>query len=178
MNQPLCKRRSHPLWTISSWTHLPSSIATMLAHAFSTPTKVTAFGCTPSCCICWNSFCAFCPWPHLTCLNIMVVNILTWHLVVHSPSILYAPTFGLHVNKAIPQKDISLTTTLNYLLRSLPALLKCSYTSACIEHLNKRKAVKTHAFLLHFLEKLKLSSHVSSFNISSKPPIPWKIVHL
>jgi hypothetical protein len=32
--------------------------------------------------------------------------------------------------------------------------------------------------LLHFLEKLKLSSHVSSFNISSKPPIPWKIVHL
>ncbi len=80
MNQPLCKRRSHPLWTISSWTHLPSSIATMLAHAFSTPTKVTAFGRTPSCCICWNSFSAFCPWPHLTCLNIMVVQVTTsWY---------------------------------------------------------------------------------------------------
>jgi len=35
---------SKPLWLMSWWTHLPSSIATMLAHAFSTPTKVTESG--------------------------------------------------------------------------------------------------------------------------------------
>jgi hypothetical protein len=34
-----------------------------------------------------------------------------------SLSILYAPTYGIHVNKATPHKDIRITTTLNYLLK-------------------------------------------------------------
>jgi hypothetical protein len=34
---------SKPHWIICWWTHLPSLIATMLAHAFSTPTKVTEY---------------------------------------------------------------------------------------------------------------------------------------
>ncbi len=55
---------SHPFWMICSWTHLPSSIATMLAQVLSTPTKVAEFGCTDSCCICWNSCSAFGPCQH------------------------------------------------------------------------------------------------------------------
>jgi len=42
-------------------------------------------------------------------------HILRWHLVEHSPSILNAPTFCIHVNRAIPHKDIGLKTSLNNL---------------------------------------------------------------
>ncbi len=48
--------------------------ATKLADGFATPTKVTASGHTPSCCICWNSSSAFCPCPHFTCSKTMVVQ--------------------------------------------------------------------------------------------------------
>ncbi len=63
--------------------------------------------------------------------------ILEGHIVKHSPSILNAPTFGKHVHKAIPHNDIWLTTTLNDLLMSMPALLKCHYIGTCIEHPKK-----------------------------------------
>jgi hypothetical protein len=43
----------------------------------STPTKVTEFGCTPSCCICQNSSSAFCPCPHFTCPNTMALQVTT-----------------------------------------------------------------------------------------------------
>jgi len=45
-------------------------------------------------------------------------RISRWHLVEHSPSILNAPTFCIHVNQAMAHKDIRITTTLNELLMS------------------------------------------------------------
>ncbi len=70
---------SHPLWIICWWAHLPSLSATMLAHAFNSPTKVTELGCTPSCCICQNSSIASCPWLHFTCPNTMAVQVtISW----------------------------------------------------------------------------------------------------
>ncbi len=64
-------------WMICSWAHLHTSRATMLAHAFSIPTKVTRFGRAPSCCICQNSSSVFCHCPHFTCPYIMVVQVTT-----------------------------------------------------------------------------------------------------
>jgi hypothetical protein len=92
-------------------------------------------GCTPSCCICWNSSSAFCACPHFTCPKIIAfqVNILRFlHFVEHSVGILHAPTFGIHVNQATPNKDISLATTLNDLLVSASALFNCLQTSTWI----------------------------------------------
>jgi hypothetical protein len=40
-------------------------------------------------------------------------HISRWNLVEHSPSILHAPVFCIHVNQASPHKDIRLATTLN-----------------------------------------------------------------
>ncbi len=48
------------LWMNCSWVHMPSSIAPMMAHALSIPTKVARCGLTHSCCIHWNSSSAFC----------------------------------------------------------------------------------------------------------------------
>ncbi len=42
-------------------------------------------------------------------------HISRWHFVEHPPSILHAPTFGIHINQAI------LTTTSNYFFMSPPA---------------------------------------------------------
>jgi hypothetical protein len=41
---PTLTCESHPFWMMCSWADLPSSVATMLAHVFSTATKVTKFG--------------------------------------------------------------------------------------------------------------------------------------
>jgi len=68
---------SKPIWTMWWWTHMPSSSAIMLAHAFSTPRKVTEAGCTPSSCISQNSSSAFCPCSYFTCPNIMVLQVTT-----------------------------------------------------------------------------------------------------
>ncbi len=65
------------IWMICSWAHLPSSSATKLAHAFSTPTKVTESDLKPCCCICWNSSNSFWPCPHFTCPNIMLFQMTT-----------------------------------------------------------------------------------------------------
>ncbi len=68
---------SHPHSTICWWTHLPSSIATMLGHAFSTPAKVRESGCTQCCCICQNSSSVFCPCLHFTCPNTTAFQVTT-----------------------------------------------------------------------------------------------------
>ncbi len=62
---------------------------------------------------------------------------LRWYLIEHSPSILKAPTFCIHVNKAIPHKDIRLATTLNELLMNKAAILKCPQTGTCLNCVNK-----------------------------------------
>ncbi len=54
---------NHFEWSAHEHSY-PLHRATTLAHAFSTPTKVTEFGSTLSCCICQN---AFCTCPHFTC---------------------------------------------------------------------------------------------------------------
>ncbi len=114
---------------ICLWAFLPSSRAATIAHAFSSPTKVTCTGCTPLHCISQNSSNAFCACPHFN----MSQNhgtprdyILCGHSVEHSPSIIYAPTFGVHVNEATPHKDISFKIALNHLLMNMPAVFKCS----------------------------------------------------
>jgi hypothetical protein len=63
-----------PLWMIRSWACLPSSSASTLAQAFSTPTKAPQSGCTPFCCIYLNSSNASHPCPHFTYPNIMAVQ--------------------------------------------------------------------------------------------------------
>ncbi len=66
-----------PLWTICSWTHLPSSSTTTLAHAFSTPTKVAELGHTGSCCCCQHSCSVFWPCQHFPYPNIMLFQVIT-----------------------------------------------------------------------------------------------------
>jgi hypothetical protein len=63
------------------------------------------------------------------------------------PSILKAPTFCIHVNKAIPHKDIRLATTLNELLMNKLAILKCSQTGTCLNCCGQSKSQILH--LLH-----------------------------
>ncbi len=70
-------------------------------------------------------------------------------IVEHSPSILNAPTFCLHVYQLIPHKDNRHTTTLNYLLMNTPALFKLNYTGTGIQHPHKSNRVFLHTFLLH-----------------------------
>ncbi len=65
---------SWPHLMICSWTCLPMSSASILAHAFTTPTKVTGFCLTLSLCICWNSSNAFSASPHFTCPRIRLVQ--------------------------------------------------------------------------------------------------------
>ncbi len=65
---------SSPLWMISSWTHLPFSIARKLAHALSTERKVNLLGLMPACCICWKSSIVFSYCPALTYLVSLLVH--------------------------------------------------------------------------------------------------------
>jgi hypothetical protein len=75
-----------------------------------------------------------------------------WHLVEHSPCILHAATFCIHVNQAIPHKDSGLTPTLNDLLMNTPALFKCNYAGTSIQHPHKSSRVWLHRLLLHWLK--------------------------
>ncbi len=61
-------------------------------------------------------------------------QISRYHLVEDFPSILNAPACCIHVNQNIPHKDIQLTTILNELLMSKPALFKGNYASTCIQN--------------------------------------------
>ncbi len=74
------------------------------------------------------------------------------HLIEHSPSIIHAPTFCIHVDQATPHKDIRLATTLNDLCMSTPALFEGIYAGTCIQHRHKSKRVRLHIFLLHLLK--------------------------
>ncbi len=68
---------SHPHSMICLWTHMPSSNATMLAHAFNTPTKVIDSSHTPFCCICHNIVPMFFAFTHISLVpNIMVITTL------------------------------------------------------------------------------------------------------
>ncbi len=82
--------------------------ATTLAHAFSTPTKVTASNHTPFCCMCPNSSHVFCPGhiSHLPRSWHSNDHISRWNVVEQCKSILKAPTFGIHLNQVVPQEDI------------------------------------------------------------------------
>ncbi len=71
---------SYPFWTICSWTHLPSSIATTLTHAPSTARKVLGTGCMPSCCICQKRSNALCPCPHFTYPRMTTFQETTLHV--------------------------------------------------------------------------------------------------
>ncbi len=137
---------------ICSWACLPSSSATTLAHAFSTPTKVTVSGCKHSCCICQNRSNAFCPCPHFTCPNIMAVQETTLRdggLLNTLQASSIPPTFDIHVNQATSHKHISFQWSVDELV----CPLKCSRTSTCIEHRNKSEPVRNQAFKLHFFEE-------------------------
>ncbi|CAM6010845.1 unnamed protein product [Sphagnum balticum] len=74
------------------------------------------------------------------------------HFVEHSPSILHAPTFGIHVNKAITNSDIRLTTALQDLLMNMPTLFKCHCSCTCIQDSHKSDRVGFHTLQLHLLK--------------------------
>jgi hypothetical protein len=59
---------------ISSWTHLPFSIAHKLAHALSAGRKVNLLGLMPACCIFWKSSIIFSYCPALTYLMSLLVH--------------------------------------------------------------------------------------------------------
>ncbi len=109
-----------------------SSSAPILTHAFSTTTKAIGLGNKLSYCILENRSNTSCSCPHFTSHydNIPRDRIIWGHLVEHSQSLLRAPTLGIHVNEATPYKTIWLTTTLNDLLISKPALFKCQLAHA------------------------------------------------
>jgi len=65
----------HFQWSAHEHTYLLQGRLT--THAFSTPTKVTEFGHTPSCCNCQNSSSVFCPCLHFTCHNIKAFQVTT-----------------------------------------------------------------------------------------------------
>ncbi len=114
------QRHLHPIhfqWSTHVLAHLPSSRATMLAHAFSTPTNITEFGRISYCCICWNNSIAFPPLPafHMSQYHgSPSYHILRGYLVEHSPSNQSRlPHFAYMSTKLHPNKDFRLTTSLD-----------------------------------------------------------------
>jgi hypothetical protein len=133
------------------WTHLPSSVTTTLAHAFSTHTKVTGLGHTPSCCICQNSSSTFCPSPHFTCPNIMAFQVITFQNgillnTLQASSML--PPFAYMSTKLLHTKHLN-PSTMNNLLMSTPALFKRNHAGTCIQQPHKSNRAWVHTFLLH-----------------------------
>ncbi len=132
--------------------HLLPSSTTMLAHAFSTTTKVTKFGRTHSCCVCWNSSNALCYCPlHMSQYHdIPSDHIWRWHLIEHSPSILNAPTFCIHVKvKPIPtntseSSQLSFICSWTHLTSS-----RVTMPDTYIQHPHKVNRVWLHILLLH-----------------------------
>jgi hypothetical protein len=66
----------------------------------------------------------FCPCQHLHVPSPSHDHIARWQLVEHSPSILNAPTFCIHVSQATAHKDILHQTIFNHLVMNRPALFK------------------------------------------------------
>ncbi len=111
--------KSHPLWMICSWAHLPSSRALKLAQppvAFveivPVPCALNHISHVP---ISWLS-----NW-----LQFKVAS--CWTLTEHP----HAATICKHANQAIHHKDIRLATALNELFTNKPAVFKCSQTRMC-----------------------------------------------
>ncbi len=102
--------------------------AATLAHAFRIPTKVTGLGSTPSCCISSYSSNPFCPYPHFTYAtnhSTPTNNITSGHLVENPWSILYAPTFCVHVNEVATHIDMWLKAMFSNQSVDMFALFKC-----------------------------------------------------
>jgi len=163
---PTKTSKSHPLWMICSWAHLPSSSATRLAYAFSTTTKVDS---TLSCWICQNASSAFCPCARFTCPDIMVVpkwphpEIATcWTLSEHppcSPHLAYM-SMKLHPPQRHhhqPHDHFELCVQLHepaFPPTSSSALLNLAH--ALRTGTKESEFVRKHAFLLQILGKAQL----------------------
>ncbi len=160
---------SQPLWTICWWIHLPSSRASWLAQAFRSPTNVTGSGCTLSCCICSKSSNVLCPCPHFTCLVIRAVQETTVHDGILLNTFCASSMLPQQTNQTQHHFDLFMHT---------PALFKSSYTSTCIQHLNKSEFVRFHAVLLQVLKQLHCLLGLPSLDILCKPFIPCKHVQL
>jgi hypothetical protein len=117
----------HPM--IFSWAHLPSSTTSTLTYAFSTSAKVRVIWSHTFVLHLFQCFLAL-PAFHKSQYHVIPSDHISSgsmnDLVGHSPSIFNAPKFFcIHVNQAIPQNDIRLTTTLNDLLMNMcPAIFK------------------------------------------------------
>jgi hypothetical protein len=109
------------------WTHMLSSITTMFAHIFNTPTKVTKFGCTPSYCIFQNSSNTFLPLVrfHMSQYHgIPSDHILIWHLVQYDLLMIKFALFKI----------------------------KCNHASTCIQHPYKSNNIWLHILVLRLLK--------------------------
>ncbi|KAH9566823.1 hypothetical protein CY35_04G149300 [Sphagnum magellanicum] len=76
-------------------------------------------------------------------------HIVSGHSVEHFLSILQAPAFCIHVNKATDNKHIRLTVALYDLFMSKPTFFKCHDTGTCIQDPHKGDRVRLHPFTLH-----------------------------
>jgi hypothetical protein len=110
---------TQPFPLICSWTDLPSSSTTMLAHAFCSPRKVTESGHALSCLHLLKFAFAFYPCPPFTCPNIMVDEVTTFQdgiLLKTLAAPLMLPHFAYMSTKLLPTKTSD----------SQPLGLKCS----------------------------------------------------
>ncbi len=82
------------------------------------------------------------------------------------PSILYAPTFCIHVNQAILHKDIRCQITLNDLVMNKPAFFKHNQAGTCIHHPHKSSKVWPYTFLLHLSKQLMCVLPLPTFHMS------------
>jgi hypothetical protein len=78
------------------------------------------------------------------------------------------PHFAHMLIWLLPPKIIWLTTALNFLLMSTPALFKCNYNSTCIQQ--PHKSDRVHPFLLHFSKWFQCLVHLTT----SHKGILWK----
>ncbi len=95
------------------------------------------------------------------------------HLIEHSPGILEAPTFEIHVNEAITHKDIRVATSLDDLLVHMSIHFKCHYTGTCIQDPHKSESVWLHSFVLHLLKQLQSLLPLATFHMAHNQSSPW-----
>ncbi len=128
---------SHPLSTICTWAHLPSSRATILAHAINTLTKIMIFCHTPR--ISWKSCNDFYPWPHFTCPIIMAIQMTTsWDgILLNTPKRLTCSHI-LHTcpSNYSPQRHM-IPNNFEWFGDEWGAFFKHSHICTCIQHPKK-----------------------------------------
>jgi hypothetical protein len=116
--------------------------------------------CTPSCCICWNSSNAFCPCPHfhMSQYHGSPVDHIMWgHFVEHSPRILYAPTFGIHIHEATGNTNTWFTQSHCMIC----VWMRLPSSSACNPAHALSTQTKVSSLLIAFVEKAPLPSEVA-----------------